>query len=98
MNINDFEIEPMEQDRNTYVEYVVEDHDLNSRYPLNSNVSIKGRRDFEGVIDRLEDGKIIVKIFNETYSVPPRDFDSIFFMHPREKSTWYEKLKRDRTS
>lgn len=93
MNINDYEIQPPEEDNNTYVERRKEDYDLADRYPLDSTVSIKGRRDFEGRIDRIEDGHVIVKIFNETYSVPPRAFDSIFFVQPKRKVSWYEKLK-----
>jgi len=93
MNIQDYEITPLEEDKQTYVEYVQENFDLDTRYPAQSTVSIKGRRDFEGVVDRLEDGNVVVKMFNETYSVPPSAFDSIFFLHPTKKINWYEKLK-----
>jgi len=96
MNINDYEIQPPEEDRNTYVEYRREDYDFADRYPVDSSVSIKGRRDFEGRIDRLEEGNVVVKIFNQTYSVPPRAFDSIFYIHPQRKTSWYEKLKSNR--
>lgn len=95
MNIQDYEIIPPEEDRNTYVSRVREDFDLPDRYPAESTVSIKGRRDFTGRIDRLEDGEVIVKIFGETYSLPPRAFDSIFHLHPKQKKTWYEKLKEN---
>ena len=96
MNIKDYEIIPLEEDKNTYVEYKREDYDFANRYPINSFVSIKGRRDLEGKIDRLEEDNIIVKIFNQTYSVPPQDFDSIFYIHPQTKYNRYkEKLKNN---
>lgn len=93
MNINDYVGSPLNSEKQTRVEYVRDDFGLESRYPVQSYVSIKGRRDLMGKIDRFEDGKIIVKIFNEVYSVPPQDFDSIFFMHPKEELGWYRKTK-----
>ena len=93
MNINDYQTLPIEQDHQTRVEYVRDDYGLDTRYPANSTVSIKGRRDFEGVIDRIEGNGVVVKMFGETYSIPHQTFDSIFYIHPVEKRNWYEKLK-----
>lgn len=94
MNINDYDTPLQVQDVQTRVEYVRPDYYLENRYPANTQVSIKGRRDFMGTIDRLEGENVIVKIFDETYSVPPQAFDSIFFVHPREESSWYRKSKK----
>jgi len=93
VNINDYNMVPIDDSMQTKVEYVSPDFAVDERYPVQSTVSIKGRRDFEGFIDRVEGKYIVVKIFDETYSVPLTDFDSIFFLHPKKKSTWYEKLK-----
>ena len=68
--------------------------DIEKRFHPNTNVSLKGRQDFVGKIDRLEEGKVIVKILGETYSVPPQEFDSLFHMHePDSPENWYSKLK-----
>lgn len=92
MNIKDYEIESVEENNKTYVQYN-NNFDIESRYPAGSVLTVKGRRDLKGYIDRYEDNKAIVKIFGETYSVPFQVLISFFYIKPKEKTNWYDKLK-----
>jgi len=92
MNINDYNIVPLEP-QITKVEYVRPNYDLESKYISDAAISIKNRRDLKGVISGVEDGKVIVKIFNETYAIPPQDFDFLFFMHEAENKLPYNRSR-----
>ena len=94
MNLSDYEIPVEEKDTTTRREYQDLSSMYDGRYPEGSTISMKGRPDAVGRIDRIEDSKLIVKIFDETYSIPPERFESLFFVHPNNSpENWYSKMK-----
>jgi len=93
MNLNEYDSNIIEEpETGAAVEYVRPDVGIENRYVPDSVVSIKGRQDIRGKIDRIDGKNVIVKIMGETYSVPPSQFDSLFFVHPHKSpENWYAK-------
>lgn len=95
MNINDYDINYVEpEERYQTVSYDRPDADFEANYIPNSVISVRGRPDIRGNIDRLEDGEIVVKIMDETYRLPPDKFDLMFYTHPaKSPENWYAKTR-----
>jgi len=94
MNINDYQMPPQEESAPTTMQYDSFDSAYENRYPSGSQVSMKGRPDVLGRIDRIEDKDLIVKIFDETYKIPPEKFETLFYMHSENSPTnWYSRTK-----
>lgn len=92
MNINDYDINYVDQEDYKTMKYNSPDIDLDNKYIPNSVVSIKGRQDIRGKIDRIEENNIIVKIMGETYRFTPTEFDNLFYIHPaKSPQNWYAK-------
>ena len=92
MNLWDYDIEEEEKDNTTKMEYKTFNSVYEGKYPADSIVSMKGRPDAIGRIDRVEDPNLIIKIFGETYSIPPEKFESLFFVHTdNSPENWYSK-------
>jgi hypothetical protein len=92
MNLWDYDIIEEEKDNTRKMEYGTFNYD--GKYPEGSVVSMKGRPDAVGRIDRIEEADLVVKIFGETYKIPPEKFESLFFVHSdNSPENWYSKLR-----
>jgi hypothetical protein len=99
MNLGEYDIVPEEKDTTTRVQYDDFDSVYENKYPAGSAVSMKGRPDAVGRIDRIEDPNLIVKIFGETYSIPPQRFESLFYLHTdRSPENWYSRIRSQNES
>ena len=94
MNINDYDINYVEEETYRTVDHERPNMGIEEKYIPNSVLSIKGRQDIRGRIDRIEGEEIVVKIMGETYRLPPDKFDSIFYVHPsKSPENWYAKSR-----
>ena len=81
MNIYDYDVEIDAPKDENVMEYKEMDSGLSREgYEIDSQVSLKNRPDFVGRIDRIENSKVVLKMFDETYAIPFNDFDRLFFV------------------
>jgi hypothetical protein len=90
-NVNDYDFH--EFDERSLVEVERKSFDRLSRYTPDSTVSLKSRPDVVGRIKRIEDDNLVVTIFEETYSIPPENFEQLFFVREENSpENWYTRI------